>query len=71
MVSPNGWGNQVSNYSSWQADEPNVIQGTVHDVIFRQDRYKVTLENGFYVYLPTAPKVGERIEVGVKVECLA
>jgi spermidine/putrescine transport system ATP-binding protein len=51
--------------------EPNLIQGVVTDVIFQQDRFKVTLDNGLYVYLPGAPKVGEKIEVGVKVECLA
>lgn len=51
--------------------EPNVIHGTVTDVIFQQDRFKVTLDNGFYVYLPKAAKVGEKIEVRVKVECLA
>jgi ABC-type Fe3+/spermidine/putrescine transport system ATPase subunit len=51
--------------------EPNSLRGTVTDVIFQQDRFKVTLENRLYVYLPNAPKVGERIEVRVKVECLA
>jgi ABC-type Fe3+/spermidine/putrescine transport system ATPase subunit len=51
--------------------ESNVIQGAVVDVIFQQDRFKVTLDNGLYVYMQEAPKVGERIEVLVKVECLA
>jgi ABC-type Fe3+/spermidine/putrescine transport system ATPase subunit len=51
--------------------EPNIIHGTVTDVIFQQDRFKVTLDNGLYVYLPNAVRVGERIEVPVKVECLA
>ena len=50
---------------------PNIIHGAVADVIFQQDRFKVTLDNGIYVYLPNAPKVGEKIEVRVKVECLA
>jgi ABC-type Fe3+/spermidine/putrescine transport system ATPase subunit len=49
----------------------NRIQGTVTDVIFQQDRFKVTLDSGLYVYLQNAPKVGEKIEVRVKVECLA
>ena len=48
-----------------------VLRGTVTDVIFQQDRFKVTLDSGLYVYLPEAPKVGEKIEVRVKVECLA
>jgi spermidine/putrescine transport system ATP-binding protein len=51
--------------------EPNIIQGIVADVIFQQDRFKVTLDNGLYVYLSNAPKVGEKIEARVKVECLA
>jgi spermidine/putrescine transport system ATP-binding protein len=50
--------------------ETNVIRGIVSDVIFQQDRYKVTFDNGLYVYLKDAPKAGERIEVRVKVECL-
>jgi spermidine/putrescine transport system ATP-binding protein len=49
----------------------NTIQGIVADVMFQQDRFKVTLDNGLYVYLPSPPKVGESIEVRVKVECLA
>lgn len=52
-------------------EEPNFIQGIVTDVIFQQDRFKVTLENGLYVYLLQSPKVGEKIHVPVKVECLA
>src|SRR5215216_7919690 len=51
--------------------ERNVIQGIVRDAIFQQERFKVTLDNGLYVYLPNAPKVGEKINVRVKVECLA
>jgi ABC-type Fe3+/spermidine/putrescine transport system ATPase subunit len=49
----------------------NTLRGVVTDVVFRQDRFRVTLDNGLYVYLPEAPKMGERIEVQVKVECLA
>jgi spermidine/putrescine transport system ATP-binding protein len=53
------------------SEGPNLIQGVVSDVIFQQDRFKVTLDNGLYVYLQRGPKLGERIEVRVKVECLA
>ena len=49
----------------------NFLKGTVRDVIFHQDRFRVTLENGLYIYLPNAPKQGEKIEARVKVECLA
>jgi spermidine/putrescine transport system ATP-binding protein len=52
-------------------DEPNTIQGAVSDVIFQQDRFKVTLENELYVYLQKPVRVGEKIQVAVKVECLA
>jgi spermidine/putrescine transport system ATP-binding protein len=51
-------------------ESENKIHGVVRDVIFQQDRFKVTLENGLYVYLSTAVEVGEEIEVPVKVECL-
>ncbi len=51
--------------------EGEVLRGVVTDVVFQQDRFKVTLDNGLYVYLPEAPQVGEKIEVRVKVECLA
>ncbi len=50
--------------------EANVINGIVADVIFQQERFKVTLENRLYFYLREAPNVGEKITVKVKVECL-
>jgi ABC-type Fe3+/spermidine/putrescine transport system ATPase subunit len=50
--------------------EANMIEGVVADTIFQHDRFKVTLENGLYIYLPNAPGVGEKIGVHVKVECL-
>lgn len=52
-------------------DEANAIDGVVSDVIFQHDRFKVTLDNGLYIYLPNAPVVGEKVSVQVKVECLA
>jgi len=51
--------------------EANVISGSVIDVIFQQDRYKVTLDNGMYVYLDHASSVGKKVSVKVRVECLA
>ena len=47
------------------------LRGAVTDVIFQQDRFKVTLDNDLYVYLSESPAVGEEIDVQVKVECLA
>jgi ABC-type Fe3+/spermidine/putrescine transport system ATPase subunit len=59
------------DYSERSRDEPNAIVGVVTDVIFLQDRFKVTLDNGLYIYLQEAPQIGESIEVRVEVECLA
>jgi len=50
--------------------EANVLQGVVSDIIFQQERFKVTLDTGLYVYIDDAPKVGESILARVKVECL-
>ncbi len=49
----------------------NKITGVVTDVIFQQDKYKVTFDNGLYVYLSEAPKPGKQISVRVRVECLS
>jgi hypothetical protein len=49
----------------------SVIRGRVEDAVFQQDRYKVTLDSGLFVYLHKAPKVGQKITVRVAVECLA
>ena len=51
-------------------NEANIVRGRAADVIFQSDRFKVTLDNGLYFYLDGAPKVGEKIEVKVKIECL-
>ena len=51
--------------------EPNRLGGTVTDMIFQQDRFKVVFGNGLYVYLQKPARVRERIEVPVKVECLS
>lgn len=51
--------------------EGNVIDGIIADVIFQQERYKVTFDNGLYFYLIEEPQIGEKVKVQVKVECLA
>ena len=48
----------------------SVVSGRAADVIFQQDHFKVALDNGLYFYLKDEPKVGEEIEVKVKMECL-
>jgi spermidine/putrescine transport system ATP-binding protein len=50
--------------------EANQIRGRVADVIFQQDRFKVTLDNDLYFYLKDEPQVGQKIEIRVKPECL-
>lgn len=52
------------------AGEANAIRGVVQDVIFQQDRFKVTFDNGLYVYLSEAPRLGTQLNVPVKIECL-
>ena len=51
--------------------DTNVISGVVEDIIFQHDRYIATFDNGLYVYLDESPKMGQKISVKVKVECLA
>jgi spermidine/putrescine transport system ATP-binding protein len=47
------------------------VSGVVLDIIFRQDGFKVTLDNSLDFYLPDAPRLGEKIyltvpETGIK-----
>lgn len=51
-------------------EETNIVSGIVSDIVFQQDRYKVTLDNDIYIYLDQPPKLGQQISVQVKVECL-
>jgi ABC-type Fe3+/spermidine/putrescine transport system ATPase subunit len=52
------------------AGEANTIRGVVSDVIFLQDRFKVTFDGKLYVYLSEAPAIGSQLSVPVKIECL-
>ncbi len=50
------------------------LSSRVTDVLFQQDRFKVTLANGLYFYLAEAPEAGEEISLEVPasaVQCLA
>ena len=63
----------VTRRGVWQAAAGNV-SGAVVDVIFRQDGFKVTLDNGMDFYLPNAPRKGEKIFLNIPaagVKCLA
>jgi hypothetical protein len=42
----------------------------VLDVVFQQDRFKVTLDNGLYFYLKEEMKIGRMLDIKVKLECL-
>ena len=53
-----------------QTEDGSVIRGRVADVVFQQDRFKVTLENNLFAYLQNAPKIGQFITVKVAVKCL-
>ncbi len=48
----------------------NTLLGVVTDTIFQQDRYKVSLDNGLYILLDDSPKIGKKVSIQVKVECL-
>ncbi|MFH1183450.1 MAG: ABC transporter ATP-binding protein [Chloroflexota bacterium] len=47
-----------------------LFSGTVRDVIFEQDGYRVVLGNGLYFDVPKAPKKGSRLTVRLRLECL-
>ncbi len=52
------------------SSEANQIRGRVVDIVFQQDRFKLTLDNGLYFYLKDKPKIGQMLEISVKLECL-
>ena len=50
------------------------LSGVVADAVFFQDRFKVTLDNGLFFYLPEAPRIGEGIFLEISsqaVQCLS
>ena len=51
-------------------EEANSLSGVVTDVVFQQEKYKVTLDNGLYVHLNESQRIGKKISVRVTVECL-
>jgi len=51
-------------------EDANAISGIVVDIIFQQDRYKVTLGNSLYIHMNEHPDVGQKLSVNGKVECL-
>ncbi len=62
----------VSRYQVREAADGN-LHGVVADVLFQQNGFKVTLENGSFFYLDEAPEVGAEIRLEVRpsaVQCL-
>jgi ABC-type Fe3+/spermidine/putrescine transport system ATPase subunit len=62
----------VSRHGVRQAADGR-LSGVVVDVIFRQEGFRVALENGLYFYLPDAPRVGEKIYLSIPmtgIKCL-
>jgi spermidine/putrescine transport system ATP-binding protein len=51
-------------------NEANQIRGRVTDVVFQQDRFKVALDNGLYFYAKDEPKIGQMLEIKIKLDCL-
>jgi spermidine/putrescine transport system ATP-binding protein len=50
------------------------ISGVVSDAVFRQEGFKVTLENGLAFYLSRSPRLGEKINLEIpitRVKCLS
>ncbi len=55
-------------------EDSGQVGGSVAEVIFRQDGFKVTLENGLNFFLPDAPHLGEHISLKVPasgIKCLS
>jgi ABC-type Fe3+/spermidine/putrescine transport system ATPase subunit len=47
-----------------------LMGGVVQDVVFGQNRHRVTLTNGLYFDLPHPPRVGQKVAVHARLECL-
>ncbi len=55
----------------FEAGQGSLLRGQVVDVLYQQERYKVLFDRGWFVYLPHPPKLGAKLEVRVRLECLA
>ncbi len=53
-----------------QGADGTMLRGRVADVVFQQDRFKVTLDGGLSVFLDEPPKIGQEVSARVKIECL-
>lgn len=55
----------------FEVEDGNELGGRVADVLFQQERFKVQLDSGLFVYLDQAPKLGTKLTIKIRVECLA
>jgi ABC-type Fe3+/spermidine/putrescine transport system ATPase subunit len=48
------------------------LRSRVTDVLFQREHFRVSLQNGLYVFLPRAPRIGERVTLRLKapLQCL-
>ena len=53
-----------------QAGKGSVVRARVADVTFEQDKFRVLLDNGLFVYLQKAPPMGRGLAVRLQLECL-
>lgn len=42
------------------------LRARVADVLFQQEHFRVSLENGLYIFLPRAPRIGETVVLRLK-----
>lgn len=52
------------------APTAHMVHGRVVDVVYQQDRFRVTLDNGFITYTDRSPEIGQHLSAGVQLECL-
>ncbi len=65
---------EATGTSSISLEKGNMVSGVVTDVVFHQERFKVSLANHMYFYLPDAPRIGEKITLQISpagLQCLS
>jgi spermidine/putrescine transport system ATP-binding protein len=65
-----GIANSSSDERPVSGKPETMIRDRAVDVTFERDIFKVKLEHGLNVYLPAAPKLGQKIKARVVIECL-
>ena len=46
------------------------IRSRIQDVVFQEDRFKVILKNGLFIYLPALARIGQMMTTYLTAECL-